>query len=165
VRDDDPATRARPIDAVAVDVKVAPNHARVHEALCVAYPQLRGRVRFVQSRLEQFALTRDDLVVSAHACAHLTDKVIAHAAAAGARVSVLPCCHAYRRRPDLMATDDPALAMDVERATRLEQRGYRVDTRTIPPEVSPKNRLLLGAPTSSSGPETRCRLVATPRSC
>jgi hypothetical protein len=30
------------------------------------------------------------------------------------------------------------------RAVRLEQRGYRVRTQTIPPEITPKNRLLLG---------------------
>jgi hypothetical protein len=32
------------------------------------------------------------------------------------------------------------------RAVRLEARGYRVWTDAIPREITPKNRLLLGAP-------------------
>jgi hypothetical protein len=29
---------------------------------------------------------------------------------------------------------------------RLEQQGYRIWTQTIPADITPKNRLLLGAP-------------------
>jgi hypothetical protein len=36
--------------------------------------------------------------------------------------------------------------VDVMRAVRLEQRGYRVWTQTIPAAITPKNRLLLGEP-------------------
>jgi hypothetical protein len=87
-------------------------------------------------------------VVSSHACGALTDQVLAAAVAAGARVSVLPCCH------DVETCDagalggwlDAPLAIDVIRAVRLEQHGYRVWTQEIPAEVTPKNRLLLGAP-------------------
>jgi hypothetical protein len=39
---------------------------------------------------------------------------------------------------------DGPLAVDVMRAVRLEQRSYRVRTQTIPAEITPKNRLLLG---------------------
>jgi len=61
---------------------------------------------------------------------------------------VLPCCH------DLDAGDagslsgwlDGATAIDVTRAMRLQQRGYRIWTQTIPAAITPKNRLLLGAP-------------------
>jgi len=34
----------------------------------------------------------------------------------------------------------------VMRAVRLEQRGYHVRTQTIPAEITPKNRLLVGEP-------------------
>jgi hypothetical protein len=44
---------------------------------------------------------------------------------------------------------DGALAVDVMRAVRLEQRGYHVRTQTIPAEITPKNRLLLGEPSPS----------------
>ena len=50
---------------------------------------------------------------------------------------------------------DGALAIDIRRAQRLEQRGYRVWTQAIPAEVTPKNRLLMGArfPENSGTPE------------
>jgi len=137
-------------DAVAVDVKVPPNHGLVHEAIVAEFPALRGRVHFVNAPLQGTAIAADDIVVSAHACGPLTDDVIAKGADHGARLAVLPCCHQYRRRTDLAAMDDPALAMDIERATHLRARGYRVWIPTIPPEVSPKNRLLLGAPATSA---------------
>jgi hypothetical protein len=38
------------------------------------------------------------------------------------------------------------LAIDVMRAVRLEQREYRVRTYTIPAQITPKNRLLVGQP-------------------
>jgi hypothetical protein len=66
---------------------------------------------------------------------------------AGARVAVLPCCHDVEAAPALLGGwMDRALAVDVARAQRLERAGYGVWTQTIPPEITPKNRLLLGRP-------------------
>ena len=73
--------------------------------------------------------------------------------AARARVAVLPCCH------DLATCDagalsgwvDGPLAIDIMRAMRLEQQGYRVWTQTIPAEITPKNRLLIGEPGTGLG--------------
>jgi hypothetical protein len=41
---------------------------------------------------------------------------------------------------------DGPLAVDVMRAVRLEQRGYRIRAQTIPAAITPQNRLLLGEP-------------------
>jgi len=41
---------------------------------------------------------------------------------------------------------DGPLAIDIQRATRLTQQGYRIWTHTLPAEITAKNRLLLGAP-------------------
>jgi hypothetical protein len=38
------------------------------------------------------------------------------------------------------------LAVDVVRAQRMRAHGYRVWTQMIPVGITPKNRLLLGAP-------------------
>ena len=38
------------------------------------------------------------------------------------------------------------LAIDITRATRLQTKGYRVWTLAIPEVITPKNRLLLAAP-------------------
>ena len=76
----------------------------------------------------------------------LSDAVLSRAAAVGARVALLPCCHLTRWRPDLVDRADPAARIDAERAVWLVERGYDVIVDTIPANVSAKNRLLLGRP-------------------
>ncbi len=135
-------------NALVVDPVLPPSGAKVHAALVEAWPRLAGRIAFVESPLENVELKGTDVVVSCHACGDLTDRVLDRAASARARVAVLPCCH------DLATCDtgplagwvDRPLAIDVLRAVRLEQRGYRVWTQTIPATITPKNRLLLAAP-------------------
>jgi hypothetical protein len=135
-------------EAIAVDKTLPASSARLHEVLVEAWPKLSGRIVFVAGPLEDFALLPTDVVVSSHACGALTDLVLDRAAAARARVAVLPCCHdlATCDRGALSGWIDGPLAIDVVRAMRLEQRGYRVRTQTIPAEITPKNRLLLGEP-------------------
>ena len=43
---------------------------------------------------------------------------------------------------------DGPLAIDIMRAVRLERQGYRIWTQTIPADITPKNRLLIGEPNS-----------------
>jgi len=134
--------------AVAVDTRLPASSAGVHEALLDTWPRLRGRIKFEEQSLDAIELHANDVVVSSHACGALTDLVIERAGAVRARVAVLPCCH------DLVANEagslsgwvDGPLAIDILRAVRLEQRGYRVWTQAIPVAVTPKNRLLLAAP-------------------
>jgi hypothetical protein len=134
--------------ALIVDTTLPRSSGRLHEALVGAWPRLAGRVVFDQGPLESVALSADDLVVSAHACGALADLVLERASAVGARVAVLPCCHdlAINDSGSLSGWVDGPLAVDVMRAVHLQQRGYRVRTQTIPAEITPKNRLLLGEP-------------------
>ena len=134
--------------ALGVDTTLPPSSARLHDVLVDAWPRLAGRVVFDEAPLESVPLSADDLVVSAHACGALADLVLDRAAAARARVAVLPCCHdlAINDAGSLAGWVDGPLAVDVMRAVRLEQRGYRVRTQRIPTEITPKNRLLLGEP-------------------
>jgi hypothetical protein len=134
--------------ALAVDTLVPPSSAKLHRVLVEAWPRLAGRVTYVTAAMDEVDLAPADLVVSSHACGSLTDRVLDRAAGVRARVAVLPCCHdlaACDAGPLLGWTDGP-MAVDVLRAIRLEQRGYRVWTQTISPGITPKNRLLLGAP-------------------
>jgi len=134
--------------ALVVDKAVPASSLRVHDALVAAWPRLSGRVAFVECGLDTVEILPADVVVSSHACGALTDVVLDRAVAAGARVAVLPCCH------DVAANDagaltgwvDAALAIDIRRAQGLEHRGYRVWTQAIASEITPKNRLLIGAP-------------------
>lgn len=112
------------------------------------WPRLSGRVRYLAQSIEDIDLTAADLVVSAHACGHLTDLVLDRAMAVGARVAVLPCCHDLKHADTggLEGWLEGPLAVDAVRAARLRAADYRVVTQTIPGDITPKNRLLLGEP-------------------
>ena len=135
--------------AVVVDKASPPCAEAVSAALVRAWPRLADRVLRVIADLDAVVIHSDDVVVASHACGRLTDVAIEKAAASGARLAVLPCCH------DVAACDtaglegwmDDALAIDAVRAVRLRERGYRVWTQAIPGDITPKNRLLLAAPT------------------
>jgi len=134
--------------AVAADAAPPASSARVHDALVEAWPRLAGRVAVVACDIEDVEVFDSDIVVSSHACGSLTDRVLAHAASARARVAVLPCCHDLREG-DTGGLDgwiDGAAAIDAMRAVRLRQRGYRIRTQRIPAAITPQNRLLIGEP-------------------
>ena len=134
--------------AVVVDTTLPASSAKLHEVLAGAWPRLSGRIAFVAGTIDQTGIGRTDVVLSSHACGTLTDRILNRAADARARVAVMPCCH------DLDAGDtggltgwvDGPVAIDIVRAVRLAERGYRIWTQTIPAGITPKNRLLLGAP-------------------
>ena len=134
--------------ATVVDRDTPPSARKLHEALVATWPSLAGRLSFDTQDLDAVTLAPSDVVVSSHACGALTDRVIDLAVGAGAPVAVLPCCHDLLTNDagDLRGWVDGPLAIDVMRAVRLKERGYRVWTQTIPPEITPKNRLLLAAP-------------------
>ncbi len=138
--------------ALAVDAVVPPSAATLHHALVERWPRLAGRLAFVGSPVDAIEILPGDIVVSIHACGGLTDLVLQRASAARARVAVLPCCH------DVSVCDagalsgwmDDALAIDAVRARRLASRGYRIWTQRIPDDITPQNRLLIGAPADVS---------------
>jgi hypothetical protein len=138
-------------DALVVDTSLPASSAKLHQALVAIWPRLDGRIAFVASSLEHIEIAAGDVVVASHACGAFTDRVLERSVAAGARVAVLPCCHdlagglAAEGAGALAGWVDGAVAI-VVRAMRLQQRGYRVWTQTIPADITPKNRLLLGAP-------------------
>jgi hypothetical protein len=133
-------------EALVVDPNVPPSSTALHAAIVAEWPRLRERVTFVPRDIREFPLTSSDVVVSSHACGGLTDVVLDAAASARAAVAVLPCCHDLDRRDAGALTGwlDGAMAVDVLRATRLEAKGYHVRTQTIPSDITPKNRLLIG---------------------
>ena len=134
--------------ALAVDRRIPEQAAKLAACLEETWPRLVGRVKFVEKDLEQVELFPDDLIVSVHACGGLTDLVLQRAMAVGARVAVLACCHnlAAGNLGGLQGWMDGPLAQDVVRAGRLREEGYSVITQLIPVDITPKNRLLMGAP-------------------
>ena len=63
-------------------------------------------------------------------------------------MAVLPCCHDLDEQDDvgLSGWMEGTLAVDAARAGRLKAAGYEVVTKTIPADITPKNRLLVGWP-------------------
>ena len=137
--------------ALAVDAVVPPSAAALHQALVDCWPRLAGRLTFVASPVDVIEILPGDIVVSVHACGGLTDVVLQLATTARARVAVLPCCHdaGVCDAGALSGWMDDALAIDVVRARRLAGQGYQIWTQRIPQDITPKNRLLIGAPFSS----------------
>lgn len=131
--------------ALAIDRHVPDSAPRLAAELVETWPRLAGRVAFERRDLGDIELLATDVVVSVHACGALTDEVLARAVSARARVAVLPCCHLATPSP-LAGWLDPSLAVDVARVHRLVAADYDVLTQTIAAEITPKNRLLLGAP-------------------
>lgn len=138
-------------EAIVVDTAIPASSARVHDALIAAWPRLRGRITFITARVEDVPLGDGDIVVSVHACGALSDVVLERAATACARVAIVPCCHDLDVNDDAGLTGwiDGPLAVDVVRALRLKQKGYRIWTQSISAEITPKNRLLIGEPARS----------------
>ena len=142
-------------EVICVDRRRPPSQARVLAALIERWPRLAGRVRFVEDDLDAIegwpAATRPgagDLIVSAHACGALTDRIITRAVRTGSRLAVLPCCHDRQTCsvPAFAPWMDVDLAIDAGRVVRLEAAGYRVKVQRIPAEITPKNRLIVAEP-------------------
>jgi hypothetical protein len=143
--------------ALVVDKALPPSSGKVHAALASVWPRLAGRIAFVDRGIDNVEIVATDVVVSSHACGSLTDHILSRASAARARMAVMPCCH------DLDTGDagglsgwvEGALAIDITRAVRLSQQGYRIWTQAIPAGITPKNRLLLAAPADPVQPLAR----------
>ena len=140
--------------ALVIDKALPASTAKVHDVLVESWPRLSARVRFVAGTMDDVEILDTDVVVSCHACGAITDRVLDRAVGARARVAVLPCCHDLDAGDDggLSGWVDGAAAIDIVRARRLAERGYRIWTQAIPEAITPKNRLLLGAPTAGRGP-------------
>jgi len=138
-------------EALCVDLTFPDSASVLSETIREAWPKLNGRIHYAATSIETVALTSNDLVVSIHACGALTDTVLKKAVSARARVAVLPCCHDVKcsETGGLKGWLEGTLAVDVMRAARLRSAGYTVITRTIPKDITPKNRLLMGCPVIS----------------
>ena len=137
--------------ALAVDRILPASANKLYQALLESWPRLEGRIEFVEMSLEKVVLEPTDLVVSVHACGHLSDLVLQQAAKAQARLALLPCCHNLKDADQggLGGWLEGPLAADVVRAQHLRNHGYTIFTQQIPADITPKNRLLMAEPSAS----------------
>ena len=141
--------------ARCVDRRKPASAERLEAALVARWPRLAGKVRWEVGDVRSVAANADELVVAVHACGSLTDRVLDTALAARAAVAVLPCCHGgalgSRETAGLEAWMEGSLAVDAVRVLRLHAAGYRVWLRSIPEEITPENRLIVGVPEAPRG--------------
>jgi hypothetical protein len=138
-------------EAIVLDSRIPKNARRLSAEIMKTWPRLSNRIQYIEADLNDVEILPDDLVISVHACGMLTDQVLGLAMKARARVAVLPCCHNIEISDTngLEGWIDGTLAVDVTRAAKLRAAGYIVMTRTIPKDITPKNRLLMGHPEST----------------
>jgi len=139
--------------ALAIDAKPVPSADRLAQTLVSHWPRLEGRVERRVGDLAGVDLEAGDLVVSVHACGALSDTVIDRAIRASAVVALLPCCQDADTcdTGGLTGFLSIPLAVDATRVARLRAAGYDVFTQTIPAEITPQNRLILGIPQEREG--------------
>jgi len=132
--------------AIAVDRKIPLNAEKLSCSLIESWPRLKNRILYKELPVQKINILPDDIVVSAHACGSLTDLILDMAMKQQARVAVMPCCHNLKRSSTdgLEGWMDKSLAVDTARAIRLGSKGYKIVTQTIPENITPKNRLLMG---------------------
>jgi len=133
-------------EAIAVDKTIPLSAKGLSESLIKSWPRLANRIFYKEMDLGKITILPDDIVVSAHACGSLTDLILEKAVEQYARVAVLPCCHDLKTSSTagLGGWMEKTLAVDTARALKLKSKGYRIVTQTIPHEITPKNRLLMG---------------------
>ena len=152
--------------AVVVDRRKPDSHERLVSSLAKAFPASRvhARLRYVEASIADATPTPNTTLVSVHACGDLSDLVLKLAAQAKSPVAVVPCCHrglaparAFAARLNeaygVEGTGGskpgvpicPSAAMDVARLELLRRAGFRVHARTIPREITPKNRVIVGS--------------------
>jgi len=86
-------------------------------------------------------------IIATHACGSLTDRCIDGALQARGAIALMPCCYANRQCTAPAAIHlalGPELAFDIDRTYRLQAAGYRVRWDSIPQEITPMNRILIG---------------------
>jgi len=140
--------------ALAVDAKPVPSADRLARTLVSRWPRLAGRVERRVADLAHVELAAGDLVISVHACGALSDLVLERAIEVRAAVALLPCCHDEETcdTGSLTGFLSIPLAIDATRVARLRAHGYEVVTQTIPAEITPHNRLILGTPSAECRP-------------
>ncbi|MCP3932333.1 MAG: methyltransferase domain-containing protein, partial [Bacteroidetes bacterium] len=113
-----------------------------------------NRIVYKENPVQDVLGYSTDIVVSAHDCGALTDLIMDKAIEQHAKIAVLPCCHDLKTCTTgcFDGWMDKTLAVDTVRAQRLKSKGYKIVTQTIPKDITPKNRLLMGAYLKTKNP-------------
>eukprot|EP01125_Pyxidicula_operculata_P012074 TRINITY_DN3959_c0_g1_i2.p1 TRINITY_DN3959_c0_g1~~TRINITY_DN3959_c0_g1_i2.p1 ORF type:complete len:207 (-),score=26.86 TRINITY_DN3959_c0_g1_i2:47-667(-) len=87
-------------------------------------------------------------VVACHACAHLSDAIMEMCFKHKVEFAIMPCCHTDNENSSIKTASKSlgitlGAARDLITMGRIIQAGYECKWRTIPPEITPLNRILI----------------------
>jgi hypothetical protein len=144
-----------------IDQSEPPSHRKLRKYLAEICPWIDNNedtIQFIPTSLENFATIAHDgsssadddnsIVISTHACGSLTDQVLKYAVESGAAaVAVMPCCYTGTDKGvpyGIRRALGVAWSADIARSYMLNENGYHSDFHTIPEEITPMNRILIG---------------------
>jgi hypothetical protein len=163
--------------AVAVDIKRPISADALAAAMTSRWPELTDVVHYVEGSID--AVFAEDgprtLMVAAHACGSLSDRVLMAAIKSQCPVAIMPCCHSLRNQgqtlealalasdlptqaieaigPSAVSVGLPA-AIDQFRIDVLTALAYEISEDFVQQEITKFHRIIMGRPdeTRSRGP-------------
>lgn len=134
-----------------IDHKVPPSFPKVLASANRVGPWVADKIHYKTISMKSTVAPLDPStsIVAAHACGTLTDRCLDSALRAHGAVALMPCCYPDRACPAPAAIQlniGTELAFDIDRTYRLQTAGYRIRWDSIPAEITPMNRILIGIP-------------------
>ena len=136
---------------ILLDMKFPESSYKVETLLNQTWPWVSPKIHRLQRSVKGAAadLPQNAGVVAVHACGARTDWSIEVARQLGGPLAVMPCCYAHQvyQGPDTLKKHlGVTLCVDIQRTMSLEINQYSVDWQEIPPEITPKNRIISASP-------------------
>lgn len=136
-----------------LDVKFPKSSYKIEALLNAQWPWLSPKLIRLKRSVKGASvdLPQGAGVVAVHACGARTDWSIDVAQELGGPLAVMPCCYAHQvyNGPETLKRHlGVTLCVDIQRTSELEAANYMVDWQEIPPEITPKNRIISASPKS-----------------
>ena len=130
-----------------LDLNFPDSSRRIESIINECWPWVSPKIKRLERSVKGAAheLPTGAGVVAVHACGARTDWAIDVACSLGGPMAMMPCCYAHQvyQGPETLKKHlGVTLCVDIQRTVSLEERGYLVDWQEIPPEITPKNRIL-----------------------
>lgn len=134
---------------ILIDTKESPSHHKLLKQVAQIAPWIHDKVQFKEGKIGSAKQIphENTSIVSSHACGVLTDQCLDAAISIRGNVAVMPCCYPRQQCPApkaLQFTFGHEVAFDIDRTYRLEEANYHVRWTSIPKQITPMNRIIVG---------------------
>ena len=148
-----PPKAGRIVHTHLVDVKEPRSHKVLKDLIAEVCPWIEGQnlVQFNECSLDKFVIKESHacpIVISTHACGSLTDQVLDKAVEMEAcAIAAMPCCYTGTDKGSpygIKRALGVSWSADIRRTYFLDSHGFHTDFSTIPLEITPLNRIIVG---------------------